>query len=594
MIQEGFAVKKLPSTLIALLFLCFQPLFAQTQGQWATTGSMQSAREFNAQVRVSGGKVLTIGGVDNSGNILASAELYNPSTGKWTLTGSMAEAREYSPAVVLKSGKVLVSGGLGTSSIVLTTAELYDPTTGVWTSAGPLSMPRVGHTATLLSSGKVLVAGGCTDDICSTHIAVSELYDPASNTWSTTGSLNTARSFHTAVALKTGKVLAIGGSTGAGVTTTSCELYDSTKGTWTTAASTTARYVNTTTLLSDGKVLVTGGSPFRTPINSAELYDPTANTWTLTGNMTIGRYAHTAALLTDGTVQVAGGIGQSISCGKDCTGYIPTNKVDIYNETTGGFTATASLSQSLAYHSTTMLTSGRAMEAGGIATTSICCTVENTASVYTPLSLTFSATSLNFGLLQIGLSSASHTLTINNVSSHSVTFASITSSGDYAETNTCPTTPATLNAGQSCTITVTFTPTKAGTRSGAVTLKDNCPGSTSQTITLTGTGVTLALGFSPSSLNLGSVVAGSSSTMTATLTNDGSSSVNITGSSVSPTNGIYTQTNNCPATLGVQQTCTFTIVFTPPDVGTYNATVSVTNSAGSAATLALTGMGLNN
>jgi len=554
---------------------------------------MQSARELNAQVRVSGGKVLTIGGVDKSGNILASAELYNASTGKWTLTGSMAEAREYSPAVVLKSGKVLVSGGLGTSSIVLATAELYDPATGVWTSAGPLSAPRVGHTATLLSSGKVLVAGGCTDNICGTHTAVSELYDPTSNTWSTTGSLNTARSFHTAVALKTGKVLIIGGTTGA--TTTSCELYDSSKGTWTSAASTnTARYLNTTTLLSDGKVLVTGGSPSRAPVNSAELYDPTANTWTLTGNMNIGRYAHTANLLTDGTVLVAGGIGQSISCGKDCTGYDPTNKVDIYNETTGVFSATATLSQSLAYHSMTMLTSGRAMEAGGIATTSVCCTVENTASVYTPLSLTFSATSLNFGLLQIGLSSASQTVTINNVSTHSVTFTSITASGDYADTNTCPITPATLNAGQSCTITVTFTPTKSGTRSGAVTLKDNCPGSSSQTITLTGTGVTLALGFSPSSLNLGSVVAGSSSTMTATLTNDGSSSVNITGTSISPANGIYTQTNNCPATLIVQQTCTFTVVFTPPDVGTYNATVSVNNSAGSAATLALTGMGLNN
>jgi hypothetical protein len=436
----------------------------------------------------------------------------------------------------------------------------------------------------------VLVAGGCTGSPSCTITAVSELYDPTSNTWSTTGSLNTARSFHTAVALKTGKVLAIGGSSGAA--TTSCELYDSTQGTWTNAASTnTARYLNASTLLTDGKVLVTGGANGRFPINSAELYDPTANTWTLTGNMTIGRYAHTAALLTDGTVLVAGGIGQSISCGKDCTGYIPTNKVDIYHETAGTFTATASLKQSLAYHSMTMLTSGRAVEAGGSATTSVCCTVENTASVYTPLSLTFSATSLNFGLLQIGLSGPSQTVTINNVSGHSVAFTSITSSGDYAETSTCPTT---LNAGQSCTITVTFKPTAAGTRSGAVTLKDNSPGSPSQTITLTGTGETLALGFSPSSLNLGSVVPGFSSSMSATLTNDGSSAVNITGTSISPADGTFTQTNNCPATLTVQQTCTFTIVFAPPDVFTYNATLSITNNAGGAASLPLSGTGLNN
>jgi hypothetical protein len=551
---------------------------------------MQSPRELNAQVAVSGGKVLSMGGVDNNGNVLASAELYTSSKGTWTLTGSMSEARQSFAAVALKTGNVLVMGGLGISNVMVSSAELYNPKTGVWSSAGFLSVARYGHSATLLSSGKVLVTGGCTVFPCTANTAISELYDPTSNSWSTTGSLNTARSYQTAVALKTGKVLVVGGQTTS--TTTSCELYDSSTGTWSNAASTnTARYLNTTTLLSDGKVLVTGGTPSRAPVSSAEIYDPTANTWTLTGNMTIGRYGHTAALLTDGTVVVAGGIGQSISCGKDCTSYIPTNKVDIFNEITGTFTATANLSQSLAYQSMTVLTSGRALEAGGIATTSICCTVENTASVYTPLTLTFSATSLNFGLLQIGLTSPSQSVTINNVSTHSVTFTSITSSGDFAEGNTCGTT---MNAGQSCTITVTFTPTKSGTRSGAVTLKDNCPGSTSQTISLSGTGETLALGFSPSSLNLGSVVVGSSSTMTATLTNDGSNSVTITGITLSPANGIFTETNNCPAILAVEQTCTFTVVFTPPDVFTYKATVSVTNSAGAAATLSLTGAGLNN
>jgi len=78
------------------------------------------------------------------------------------------------------------------------------------------------------------------------------------------------------------------------------------------------------------------------------------------------------------------------------------------------------------------------------------------------------------------------------------------------------------------------------------------------------------------------------------LTNDGATSVNLTGFAIAPADGTYTQTNNCPATLGVQQTCTFQIMFTPPDVFTYNATLSVTNSAGAAASLALTGMGLNN
>ena len=64
-------------------------------------------------------------------------------------------------------------------------------------------------TATLLPNGKVLVAGGCSDD---GTLASAELYDPASGTWTATGSLATARNLHTATLLPNGKVLVAGGS----------------------------------------------------------------------------------------------------------------------------------------------------------------------------------------------------------------------------------------------------------------------------------------------------------------------------------------------------------------------------------------------
>jgi hypothetical protein len=140
------------SFVLTFLLASIQPLCAQVQGQWTTTGTMQSTRELNAQVLMKGGSVLSVGGVDNNNNILASAEVYSPTSGKWTLTGSMAEAREAFPAVLLGSGKVLVSGGFGSGSTILGTAELYDPTTGLWSPAGSLSVARFGHTATLLKS----------------------------------------------------------------------------------------------------------------------------------------------------------------------------------------------------------------------------------------------------------------------------------------------------------------------------------------------------------------------------------------------------------------------------------------------------------
>ena len=587
-------MKRFSCAVFALVLVSIQPLSAQVQGQWATTGSMQSAREFNAQARLVSGQVLSIGGVDNNNNLLASAEVYSPGPGKWALTGSMGEARELFPAVVLASGKVLVSGGLGASSTVLAGAELYDPTTGAWSSAGSLSVARFGHTATLLQSGKVLVAGGCTSGTCSTDTAVSELYDPASNSWSTTGSLNTARSYHTAVRLKTGKVLAIGGSTG--TTTTSCELYDPSKRTWSNAASTNvARSANTTTLLADGKVLVTGGYAGRYAYTSAELYNPTANTWTLTGNMTIERYAHTATLLTDGDVLVAGGEGQLISCGKDCSSLIPTAKVDLYNEASGTFTAVAALPRAQAYHSATLLATGRPLVDGGLGTTAYCCVVVNSAEDYTPLTLTFSPSSLNFGVLQVGLTSASQTVTVTNVSTHSVTLSSISPSGDYLESNTCPTTPTPLNAGQNCTITVNFKPTAAGTGNGSVTLKDNSPGSPTQKITLTGIGATNAMTLLPNPLTFPGLTPGTSSTMSITLYNDGTAAVNIKTISISPADGTFTQTNSCPATLIPNTNCIIQVTFTPPDSGKYNATLSVTDSdKSSPQTASLSGIGLNN
>jgi hypothetical protein len=102
--------------------------------------------------------------------------------------------------------------------------------------------------------------------------------------------------------------------------------------------------------------------------------------------------------------------------------------------------------------------------------------------------LKFSPASVNFGSVNVGSSSAVKKVSVQNVSSGTITFTSIaiggTDPGDFSQTNNCGTS---LAAGSSCTVSVTFTPTTTGTRSGNVTIKDTDPTSP-QKILLSGTG----------------------------------------------------------------------------------------------------------
>jgi hypothetical protein len=111
-----------------------------------------------------------------------------------------------------------------------------------------------------------------------------------SGTWMPTGSLGTARAFHTATLLQNRKVLVAGGFDSSFSILASTELYDPATGTWTVAGSlATARIAPTATLLPNGKVLVAGGTNIDSNLASAELYDPASGTWTATGSLGTAR-----------------------------------------------------------------------------------------------------------------------------------------------------------------------------------------------------------------------------------------------------------------------------------------------------------------
>ncbi len=223
-------------------------------------------------------------------------------SGNIVATGQMSAARFDHAAVLLSTGRVLIVGGIERNGVMQSSAELFDPSTGRFTlTAKPLTQHGWGVTATRLGDGKVLVTGGSTGCDSPCYTASAELYDPATGTFASTGSMTVPRAEARAVLLKGGEVLLVGGT----ATTErnpflTAELYTPSKGIFTSIGATHLSDATQITLLKDGRALVVGSS-------GADLYDPSTKRFTATGAMTVPRSKFGGALLPDGRVLIAGG-----------------------------------------------------------------------------------------------------------------------------------------------------------------------------------------------------------------------------------------------------------------------------------------------
>lgn len=263
------------------------------------------------------GKVLLTGGFVNSvwdySGISGSyngATLYDSAGGVFSGTGNMTANRGDHTATLLANGEVLIAGGADQdpTGTGLASAELYDPSTDTFTQTGSMAVGRFLHTATLLQNGKVLIVGGALTS-ASDPVPTAEVYDPATGTFAMTGAMATAREQHTATLLTDGRVLIVGGTTSTGTgdlqPTATAEVYDPSTGSFSvTGSMAEARTYHTATLLPSGKVLVAGGGNEN---STAEVYDPATGSFSIADGMHVGRSGHTATLLPNGSVLVAGG-----------------------------------------------------------------------------------------------------------------------------------------------------------------------------------------------------------------------------------------------------------------------------------------------
>lgn len=197
-------------------------------------------------------------------------------------------------------------------------------------------------------------------------------------------------------------------------------------------------------------------------------------------------------------------------------------------------------------------------------------------------------TSLTFASTNIGSSRTLQT-TLSNIGTAPLTISNFAFSGanpnDYSQTNNCN---GSVAVNGSCTITVTFKPTGAFTRTATLNITDNSFGTPNpQTVSLSGTGVGPVLTINPTTLTFSSPVNVTSAPQSATVQNTGNANLRIT--SISAAGSQFSRSTNCPispATLAPNGTCTITVTFTPtssstPKLSTINVNVASPAVSGS-------------
>lgn len=325
---------------------------------------MRVPREGHTATVLPDGTVMIAGGTGADGHAIRSVELYDPARNSWTAAESMNTARARHTATLLNDGRVLFTGGIDETTY-LDHAEVFDPRANTWFHVPALpDVRRASHTATLLPDGKVLVAGGigfpAEEDLEDTlTFDTTEIFDPASETWSHGPTMAVGRQMHTATRLPDGSVLFVGGLSDAGGNS-SAERFDPRTRRFSPAgAMKSVRWLHSASVLPQGRdqgqVLVAGGYDASGSMAGTALYDPATNAWRAGPAMGSAHHNHTATTLRSGAVLVSGGIGKE-------PGPPPAQ---LYDPAAGTWSGVPAVKAERYNHTSTLLPNGSLLVVGG-------------------------------------------------------------------------------------------------------------------------------------------------------------------------------------------------------------------------------------
>lgn len=299
---------------------------------WRTKTAMPTARGQAAVITGDDGLIYVMGGFAG-GAALTTVEAYNPLTDTWTAKAAMPQVTRGAAVAKAPNGIIYVMSGSVPPK--LTTVQAYNTTSNTWTTktAIPTAVWMAG--AATGNDGKIYVIGGEPTTYPS-PIAVNktQIYEPATDLWTSGADMPTARQQLGVVKGADGLIYAMGGYNGSALSVV--EAYDPSTNTWTTKASMpTPKLEFGVSLGPDNKIYVMGGGtnyfnnigPF---FNTVEIYDPKTDTWTIPGwsesAMPTARKEQGVTTSTNGRIYAIGGAnGAYVNTNEEASIALPDN-----------------------------------------------------------------------------------------------------------------------------------------------------------------------------------------------------------------------------------------------------------------------------